>query len=191
LVAKRAFDVAFSLAALLIAAPAVASAALAIRLTSRGPVLYRQERVGWNGRVFTIYKLRTMIDDAESATGPTLACPGDPRITRLGRFLRATKLDEVPQFYNVLRGDMSVIGPRPERPCFVAAFSRSAPEYLHRHAVRPGITGLAQVHGGYRTPFDEKLQYDLAYIAGWTPWLDAWILMRTIRAVLQNLHGEF
>jgi exopolysaccharide biosynthesis polyprenyl glycosylphosphotransferase len=189
--AKRAFDIGFSLAVLVVAAPALAVAAIAIRMTSRGAVLYRQERVGRDGRLFTIYKLRTMVEDAESETGPTLACPGDPRITRLGRFLRATKLDEAPQFYNVLRGEMSVIGPRPERPCFVEEFARQVPEYPRRHAVRPGITGLAQVHGGYRTPFHEKLRHDLDYIAGWTPWLDALVLIRTIRAVLQNLHGEF
>jgi lipopolysaccharide/colanic/teichoic acid biosynthesis glycosyltransferase len=189
-VVKRAFDIAFSLGALAVAAPAVALAALAIKLTSPGPVLYRQERIGRDGSLFTIFKLRTMVDGAENATGPVLARRGDPRITPLGRFLRASKLDEVPQFYNVLRGQMSVIGPRPERPCFVEAFSRHIPDYPRRHGVRPGITGLAQVNGGYLTHVHVKLRYDLTYIARCSFRMDLWILGRTIRAVLENLNGD-
>jgi lipopolysaccharide/colanic/teichoic acid biosynthesis glycosyltransferase len=183
--------VGFSLAALIATAPAVAVAALAVKLTSPGPVLYCQERVGRAGRRFTIYKLRTMVAGAEAETGPILAQRRDPRITWVGRVLRATKLDEVPQFFNVLRGDMSVIGPRPERPCFVEEYCRRIPAYPERHRVRPGISGLAQVHGGYRTHVYVKLRYDLIYVSRQSFWLDLEILARTVRAVAQNLNGEY
>jgi lipopolysaccharide/colanic/teichoic acid biosynthesis glycosyltransferase len=188
---KRFFDVTFSLAALVAAAPAVAVAALAIKLTSPGPVFYDQERVGRGGRRFTIYKLRTMVAGAEDGTGPVLAERRDSRITRVGRALRATKLDEIPQFFNVLRGDMSVIGPRPERPCFVEAYCHHIPAYDERHRVRPGISGLAQVHGGYRTHVYVKLRYDLIYVSRQSFWLDLQIVARTLRAIAQNLNGEY
>jgi exopolysaccharide biosynthesis polyprenyl glycosylphosphotransferase len=184
---KRGGDILFSLIALILGAPVAALAAVAIKLTSRGPVFYRQERVGSAGRPFIIYKLRTMIDGAESETGPTLARSGDPRSTPLGRLLRATKLDEWPQFYNVLRGDMSLIGPRPERPCFVQAYNRHLRGYPLRHVVRPGITGLAQVKGGYLTHVYVKLRYDLTYIHNQSLWLDLWILSRTPLAILRSM----
>jgi lipopolysaccharide/colanic/teichoic acid biosynthesis glycosyltransferase len=177
-------------AALVVAAPVAALAALAIKLTSRGPVFYHQERVGRDGQLFTIYKLRTMVEGAEKETGPTLAWRDDPRSTALGRILRATKLDEWPQFYNVLRGDMSVIGPRPERFCFVQAFGCHIPAYAQRHAIRPGITGLAQVIGGYRTHVYVKLQYDLIYLYNQSLWLDLWILLRTPLAIWQSIKRD-
>ena len=168
----------------------MALAALAIRLTSPGPALYRQERVGCGGRLFVIYKLRTMIEGAENETGPILARRDDPRSTMLGRILRVSKLDEWPQFYNVLRGDMSVVGPRPERPCFVGVFRRHIPAYSQRHTVRPGITGLAQVKGGYRTNVYVKLRYDLIYIHRQSLWLDLWILARTPLTILESIRGR-
>ena len=189
-VAKRCFDVCFSLVALVVGAPVVALAALAIRLTSPGPALYRQERVGCGGRLFVIYKLRTMVEGAENETGPILARRDDPRSTMLGRILRVSKLDEWPQFYNVLRGDMSVVGPRPERPCFVGVFRRHIPAYSQRHTVRPGITGLAQVKGGYRTNVYVKLRYDLIYIHRQSLWLDLWILARTPLTILESIRGR-
>jgi len=189
-VAKRCFDVCFSLVALVVGAPVVALAALAIRLTSPGPALYRQERVGCGGRLFVIYKLRTMVEGAENETGPILARRDDPRSTMLGRILRVSKLDEWPQFYNVLRGDMSVVGPRPERPCFVGVFRRHIPAYSQRHTVRPGITGLAQVKGGYRTNVYVKLRYDLIYIHRQSLWLDLWILARTPLTILKSIRGR-
>src|SRR5262249_54094337 len=188
---KRLFDVSFSSGALIASAPALALAALAVNLASPGPLFYARERVGRGGRRFTIYKLRTMICGAENGTGPVLAQPHDPRITRIGRVLRATKLDEVPQFFNVLRGDMSVIGPRPERPCFVETYCRHIPAYTERHRVRPGISGLAQVNGGYRTHVYVKLRYDLLYVSRQSFWLDLQIVARTLRAIAQNLNGEY
>ena len=174
----------------MVGAPVAALAAVAIRLTSPGPALYRQERVGCGGRLFVIYKLRTMIEGAENETGPILARRDDPRSTMLGRILRVSKLDEWPQFYNVLRGDMSVVGPRPERPCFVGVFRRHIPAYSQRHTVRPGITGLAQVKGGYRTNVYVKLRYDLIYLQRQSLWLDLWILARTPLTILESIRGR-
>jgi lipopolysaccharide/colanic/teichoic acid biosynthesis glycosyltransferase len=187
---KRGGDILFALIALILGAPVAALAAVAIKLTSRGPVFYRQERVGCAGRPFTIFKLRTMIDGAESDTGPTLARCGDPRSTPLGRFLRGVKLDEWPQFYNVLRGDMSVVGPRPERPFFVQAYDRHIRGYSHRHTVRPGITGLAQISGGYLTHVYVKLHYDLVYIRNQSLWLDLGIVLQTPIAIWRNLRAR-
>src|SRR3954471_12705663 len=142
---KRAVEFTAALALLALTAPLLLLAALLIKLTSRGPAFYTQTRVGLGGRPFTIYKLRTMIHKAESLTGPRWSLPGDPRVTRFGQFLRLTHLDELPQLWNVLRGDMSLIGPRPERPEFVPELEQALPGYRKRLAVRPGVTGLAQV----------------------------------------------
>jgi lipopolysaccharide/colanic/teichoic acid biosynthesis glycosyltransferase len=179
---KGVFD--FSAAVLLAipAAPLVAFIALLIKLTSRGPAFYSQARVGKNGRLFTIYKLRTMIDNCESLTGPRWSIPGDPRVTRVGSFLRATHLDELPQLLNVLRGDMSLIGPRPERPEFVPELERALPAYGQRLLMRPGVTGLAQVQQPADTDLDcvrRKLAYDLYYIERVSPWLDLRLLFAT------------
>jgi lipopolysaccharide/colanic/teichoic acid biosynthesis glycosyltransferase len=179
---KNAVD--FLTAALLTipAVPLVVLAALCVRLTSRGPAFYTQTRVGEDGRLFTIWKIRSMIHNCESLTGPRWSMPGDPRVTRVGALLRASHLDELPQLWNVLRGEMSLIGPRPERPEFVPELERELPGYWQRLTVRPGVTGLAQV----QLPPDSdlysvrrKLAYDLYYIRYLSPWLDARLLMCT------------
>lgn len=183
---KRVFDVLFSLAALAVTAPVMLLAALAVKLTSPGPVLYCQERVGQGGRVFRIYKLRTMVRDAERATGPVLAHEYDERITPVGRLLRRTRVDELPQFWNVLRGDMSVVGPRPERLEFAQEFADNIPGYAQRFRVRPGITGLAQVYGDYLTSVYHKLRYDWIYLHRMSLWQDLRILAMTVKTILQR-----
>jgi exopolysaccharide biosynthesis polyprenyl glycosylphosphotransferase len=184
---KRVVDLLFAALGLVLTAPAVAVAALAVKFTSPGPVLFRQERVGQDGRSFTIYKLRTMVVDAEKNTGPVLSAgAADARITPVGKLLRATRLDELPQLVNVLRGDMSMVGPRPERPCFVHRYEVDIPGYRERHQVPPGITGWAQVHGGYAIDAELKLRYDLLYIYNWSPWLDVKILFQTIATVCRR-----
>jgi exopolysaccharide biosynthesis polyprenyl glycosylphosphotransferase len=181
LVFKRALDFLIASMGLVLAAPAMALAALAIKATSTGPVFFRQERVGKSGRPFTIYKLRTMVADAEKSTGPVLSSgASDPRITPLGKLLRASRLDELPQLFNVLRGEMSVVGPRPERPCFVERFEAEIPGYRERHQFLPGITGLAQVNGGYAIDAELKLRYDLLYVYNWSLWLDLQVMFQTV-----------
>lgn len=189
LLTKRIFDIVFSLIALLVSFPFLLAAAIAIRLNSPGPVIYKQERVGKDNKHFYIYKLRTMVRDAEKATGPVLASKGDPRITSVGRILRATKLDEVPQFINVLRGEMSIVGPRPERPNFVEEYAERIPHYNERHRIKPGITGWAQVMGGYHTTVYEKLRYDLMYLYHMSFWLDLKIILLTIWTILKRREG--
>jgi exopolysaccharide biosynthesis polyprenyl glycosylphosphotransferase len=183
-VAKRAFDIALAVVLLVPALPVMALVALAIGLTSRGPVLFLQERVGRDGRRFTMVKFRTMRVDAERETGPVLAAENDPRVTWLGRGLRAARLDELPQLWNVLRGDMSFVGPRPERPVFVGRFEREIQGYAERFKVRPGLTGYAQVNGEYHTSAPTKLKYDLAYIYNRSLWLDLRILSETVKVIL-------
>jgi exopolysaccharide biosynthesis polyprenyl glycosylphosphotransferase len=175
-----------ALAALLAAAvlPICAVAMAAIAATSRGPVLFRQVRVGRAGKPFVMYKLRTMRLDAEAESGPTLASDGDARITPVGRLLRATRIDEIPQLWNVLNGTMSLIGPRPERPEFAERYQREIPGYCERWLVRPGLTGLAQVRGEYHTPPAYKLKYDLAYIYNHSLWLDLRIAAETVKVLL-------
>ncbi|MDQ3815295.1 MAG: sugar transferase, partial [Armatimonadota bacterium] len=179
LAGKRAFDIIVSLTALALGAPLMALAAAAVKLTSPGPIFYRQERVGRGGRPFTIYKFRTMTVEAEVKTGPVLAQRRDPRVTRVGRILRATHLDEWPQFFNVLRGDMSIVGPRPERAYFVQSYCHHIPNYAQRHAILPGLTGLAQISGDGLTHVYVKLHYDLMYAYNQSLWLDLIILART------------
>jgi sugar transferase (PEP-CTERM system associated) len=190
---KRALDVALSLVGLVLSAPLVLLAAAAVKLTSPGSVIYRQNRVGLQGRVFTIYKLRTMRADAEARTGPTWSAVNDSRITPVGRILRKTRLDELPQLWNVLRGDMSVIGPRPERPEFVAELTAAIPFFAHRHVVKPGITGWAQVHQAYAASVEdanEKLQYDLYYIKNLSVWLELVILAETVKTIVRQRGGR-
>jgi sugar transferase (PEP-CTERM system associated) len=186
--AKRAIDIGVAALGLVLALPLVAAIALAIWLTSRGPVLYHQRRVGRHGRIFTVHKFRSMRADAEAQTGPVWACKeGDARVTAVGRWLRRTRLDELPQLWNVLRGEMSFIGPRPERPEFVAALTRQLPFYGQRHVVRPGLTGWAQVRYTYGSTTEdalEKLQYDLYYIKHLSLPLDALIMLETCKTVL-------
>jgi exopolysaccharide biosynthesis polyprenyl glycosylphosphotransferase len=179
---KRLFDLAASALALLILSPFLALVALLVRLTSRGPVLYKQERVGLDGRPFGMIKFRTMVCDAEKRTGPVMCRPDDPRVTRFGRFLRKYSLDEFPQLVNVLRGEMSLVGPRAERPAFVREFVEKIPKYMLRHKVKSGITGWAQVHGLRQdTSIEKRLEYDFYYIQNWTFALDLKILWMTLR----------
>ncbi len=183
---KRALDVAASLAILLLTAPFLAAAALAVKLQDGGPVLYRQARVTRDGRVFNIMKLRTMLVNAE-ARGATWAQAGDPRVTAVGRFLRRTRLDELPQLFNVLRGDMSIVGPRPERPEFTRDLAGQLPLYDERHRVRAGLTGWAQVNYPYGASLDDarsKLSYDLYYVKNFGVVFDLLILVQTVRVVL-------
>ncbi len=187
--ARRLISTTVSLACLLVSLPLIPLIILAIKLSSRGPVLYRQKRVGRNGVIFTCYKFRTMRPDAEADTGPTWANDDDPRVTQVGRFLRRTRLDEVPQLWNVLRGDMGFVGPRPERPEFVEWLSREIPYYHLRHIVRPGVTGWAQVNYQYGASVEEskeKLKYDLYYIKNISLMLDLIIVLKTVKTVLQR-----
>jgi exopolysaccharide biosynthesis polyprenyl glycosylphosphotransferase len=181
---KRAFDILVSSALLLLSLPVLALSAAVIGLSTPGGVFFDQTRVGRDGGAFRLWKLRTMRAGAEEQTGAVLSSPGDPRVTSIGRFLRATRIDEIPQLWNVLMGDMSLVGPRPERPEFTERFSRRVPGYSLRHAVRPGLTGLAQVSGDYATEPEIKLRYDLAYLNNWSFGLDLAILLRTLPVVL-------
>jgi len=184
-VAKRVFDVAFSLAALALLSPILVALAAAVKLTSRGPVLYGQERMGLDGQRFRMMKLRTMRVNAERETGPVWAAAGDARRTPIGAFLRRFSLDELPQFLNVLRGEMSVVGPRPERPVFVERFRRTVPGYMLRHKVKSGVTGWAQVHGlRGNTSLEKRIEYDIEYIERWSFWLDLKIIGLTLVRVL-------
>ncbi len=171
-------------ALLLIGLPLLGLAAGLVKLSSPGPILYRQRRVGRHEEEFTLYKFRTMVADAEAGTGPVLAGLADERITGVGRFLRAMRLDELPQLVNVLTGAMSLVGPRPERPEFVAEYRDSIPGYVERFQVRPGLTGLAQINGGYHTLPEMKLKYDLSYIYNYSLWLDLRVLAETVKVVL-------
>lgn len=186
---RRAADIALALVASLLVAPFIPFVALAVRLDSPGPVLFRQVRVGRGGRPFTLYKFRTMRQDAEKDTGPVWARANDSRVTRFGAFMRRCRIDELPQLFNVLRGDMGFIGPRPERPEFVAELSREVPFYEQRHAVRPGLTGWAQVrfpYGASKADALEKLRYDLYYIKNRAFMLDMEIIARTFSVVLSG-----
>ncbi|HEX4963948.1 MAG TPA: sugar transferase [Thermoanaerobaculia bacterium] len=183
---KRLLDVAGGVLLLLVSLPVLGLCALAVRLSSPGGVTYRQVRVGRGQKPFTLYKLRTMQADAEAESGEVLAQPGDPRLTPIGAFLRRFRLDELPQVFNVLGGSMSLVGPRPERPGFVQRYLAEVPGYAERFSLAPGLTGLAQVNGDYHSSPQNKLRYDLAYMANWSLWLDLSILLRTIKIVLTS-----
>jgi len=179
--AKRAMDVAGATILLLVLALPLAVVALVIRLTSKGPVLYRQERMSLDGSPFVVYKFRSMYDDAEAVTGPVWAGDADPRATPLGRYLRRFDIDELPQLFNVLKGDMSLVGPRPERPYFVEQFKHRFPHYMLRHKVKSGITGWAQVNGWRgNTSLEKRIEFDLYYIENWSLSLDMKILWLTL-----------
>jgi sugar transferase (PEP-CTERM system associated) len=185
--AKRALDVVVATVGLILAAPIMVMVGLGVRLTSPGPALYHQRRTGQNGKPFTVHKFRSMRSDAEAKTGAVWAVAGDPRVTKLGRFLRRTRLDELPQLWNVLRGDMSIIGPRPERPEFVAELTKQIPFFGQRHVVRPGLTGWAQVRHSYGSTVEDalqKLQYDLFYIKHMSVAFDILIMLETVKTVL-------
>jgi lipopolysaccharide/colanic/teichoic acid biosynthesis glycosyltransferase len=184
---KRAIDCALATILLVLASPLLALLAILIRCTSRGPAIYPQVRLGWRDRPFTLYKLRTMQHDCEKLTGPCWALPNDPRVTLVGRFLRATHMDELPQLWNVLRGEMSLIGPRPERPEIIVKLEDSIPHYAERRRVLPGLTGLAQLQLPPDTDLScvrRKLVYDLHYIETASFWLDTRILAGTVFKVL-------
>jgi sugar transferase (PEP-CTERM system associated) len=184
---KRTASLTISIIGLLLSLPLLPFIILAIKLSSPGQVLYRQSRVGLDGKVFSCYKFRTMQSDAEADSGPTWAQDDDPRITRVGKFFRKTRMDEIPQLWNVLRGDMSLVGPRPERPEFVNALNQTIPFYHLRHSVRPGITGWAQVLYRYGSSVEdakEKLRYDLYYIKNLSAGLDLLIFFSTVKIIL-------
>ena len=180
-VVKRAIDIAISSAALLVLALPFCLIAALVKLTSRGPVFYRQERMGLDGKPFMIHKFRSMREDAERESGPVFASHDDPRRTPLGRLLRQTNIDELPQFWNVLKAEMSIVGPRPERPLFVKQFKDRIPQYMLRHKVKAGITGWAQVNGWRgNTSIEKRIEYDLYYIENWSVRLDLKIMWLTV-----------
>ena len=180
-VLKRALDVALSAGGLVVLALPLAAIGAVIRLTSPGPALYRQERMGLDGKRFWVWKFRSMYVDAEQETGPVWASEDDPRCTPIGRFLRRTSLDELPQLWNVIIGDMSLVGPRPERPFFVEQFKHRIPQYMLRHKVKAGLTGWAQVNGWRgNTSLEKRIEYDLYYIENWSVTLDIKILWLTL-----------
>ncbi len=178
---KRALDVGISLAVLTVASPLLLILAIAVKMSSRGPVFYRQERMGLNGLRFNMLKFRSMPVNVEKETGPVWAKPGETRATGIGAFMRRTSLDELPQFINVLKGDMSVVGPRPERPVFIDEFKDRIPRYMLRHMTKAGITGWAQVHGWRgNTSLEKRIEYDLYYIQNWSLTLDLKIMWMTL-----------
>ena len=187
---KRLFDIIFSLLILLIMSPVMIVLAILIKATSPGPIIYKQERVGINGNVFLMFKFRSMAADAESETGAVWASKKDARRTKLGAFMRNTSLDELPQFFNVLTGDMSVVGPRPERPVFVQKFKSDIRGYMLRHKVKSGITGWAQINGRVNISIEKRIEYDLYYIEHWSLWLDLKIIFLTMFkvAICQNAY---
>ncbi len=185
--AKRAIDVVLALPCLVLSAPIFLLAAIAIKLDSKGRVFYSQERVGLAERPFTLYKFRSMVHNAEAESGPVWAGSEDPRVTRVGKILRRFRIDELPQLVNVLKGEMSLVGPRPERPFFVSRFKQTVPYYHLRFAAKPGITGWAQVSYPYAATDEDavqKLQFELYYIKNISPLLDLQILLLTLKIVL-------
>jgi exopolysaccharide biosynthesis polyprenyl glycosylphosphotransferase len=194
---KRALDIILSGVMLIILAPAMVLTAIAIKLTSRGPILFVQKRIGFNKRVFHIYKFRTMVVDAEKklaqlehlneVSGPVFKIKSDPRITAVGKFLRKTSIDELPQLFNVLNGDMSLVGPRPLQMRDYELFTEGGPDWQRcRFSVRPGITCLWQVNGRSSIPFEQWMELDQQYVRKWSLWLDMQILVKTIPAVLKG-----
>ena len=208
--ASRALNLALGTLALIVVAPLLVLIALVMKLTSRGPILYAQTRVGldrrWRstlalrerrledlgGQVFTIYKFRTMRVDAERGSGAVWAQENDPRVTKLGKYMRILRLDELPQFWNVVLGDMNIVGPRPERPSIVSRLREDIPEYQYRHRVKPGITGLAQINQNYDASLDDvrsKVRWDLRYISEQGFWVDVKIMLRTVPSILLKYRG--
>jgi exopolysaccharide biosynthesis polyprenyl glycosylphosphotransferase len=184
---KSIFDLIVSVLTMIIFSPLFLVLALLIRITSKGPVFYRQRRIGLDGHEFEIIKFRSMVNNAEQKSGPVWAEKNDTRVTAIGRFLRRTSLDELPQIINVIKGDMSIVGPRPERPHFVQKFKSYIPKYSERHRVRSGITGWAQVNGlRGQSPIEERTRYDVYYIENWTLWFDIKILIMTFLAIVRG-----
>ncbi len=188
IVLKRILDLVGSGLLVLFCLPFWAIIAVSIKLDSKGPLFYRQERIGHDGRTFDVLKFRTMSPDAEAESGPVWSKQDDPRRTRLGKFLRESNLDETPQFINVFRGEMSLVGPRPERPFFVNEFKKEIPSYMKRHMVKSGVTGWAQVNGWRGdTSIEKRTEFDMWYIENWSLWLDLKILLKTLKAT-ENAH---
>jgi putative colanic acid biosynthesis UDP-glucose lipid carrier transferase len=178
---KAIEDRGLALLLLVLFGPLMLLAAIGIKLSSPGPVFFRQERVSWNNRPFMMLKFRSMPVDAEAGTGPKWAAPGEHRATRLGALLRKTSLDELPQLINVLKGEMSIVGPRPERPCFVDSFKDRIPNYMKKHMMKAGITGWAQVNGWRGdTDLSKRIEHDLFYIDNWSVWFDLRIAFLTV-----------
>lgn len=189
-VLKRTLDIVVATIAVLILWPVMLITALIVKLDSPGPAIYSQIRVGRFGKQFKVHKFRSMRQDAEAKTGPVLAGENDPRITKFGHFMRATRLDELPQLFNVLKGEMSIVGPRPERPFFVEQFIKEKPEYAYRHNVKPGITGLAQIAGKYNTTAYDKLVYDLIYIQNVSVIYDLTLMLQTLKVLITKESTE-
>ncbi|MCY3025367.1 sugar transferase [Aerococcus sp. JJEM-2022a] len=187
---KRGLDIICSLILLIIASPIMLLTAIAIKLTSRGPVFYRQVRITENGKEFEILKFRSMVVDSEVQSGPVIARKNDSRITPVGKFIRAVRIDELPQLINILKGDMSLVGPRPERPFFVDQFQKQNPHYYLRHNVKAGLTGYAQVYGKYASDFNSKLNFDLIYIKTYSLILDMKILLQTIKVLFEKVSSS-
>jgi lipopolysaccharide/colanic/teichoic acid biosynthesis glycosyltransferase len=208
--ASRALNLALGTLALIIVSPVLLLIAIAVKMTSRGPILYAQTRVGldrrWRstlalrdrrledlgGQVFTIYKFRTMRVDAERGSGAVWAQENDPRVTKLGKYMRILRLDELPQFWNVVLGDMNIVGPRPERPSIVSRLREDIPEYQYRHRVKPGITGMAQINQNYDATLDDvrsKVRWDLRYISEQGFWVDLKIMLQTVPSILLKYRG--
>jgi exopolysaccharide biosynthesis polyprenyl glycosylphosphotransferase len=184
---KRTMDLVFTLPGLLVLSPVLLVLALAVRLSSPGPVFFKQERVGRGNKPFMVLKFRSMRMGAEKKSGPVWATKGDSRTTKIGAFMRKTSLDELPQLFNIIKGEMSLVGPRPERPHFVDQFKTMIPRYLERHKVKAGLTGWAQVHGlRGDTPIEERIKYDLWYVENWSVVLDIKILIRTALEVFHH-----
>src|SRR5690625_1125866 len=187
---KRLVDIFISLIMLIITSPIMLITAILIKLTSKGPIFYRQVRVTKGQKEFEILKFRSMRIDAEELSGPVLAQAEDPRVTKVGKYLRSLRIDELPQLFNVLKGDMSLIGPRPERPYFVDQFKEQNPYYYLRHTVRAGITGYAQVYGKYSTDFNSKLKFDLLYIKNYSLMMDIQILFQTVKILFDKVSSQ-
>ncbi|WP_069650409.1 sugar transferase [Caloranaerobacter ferrireducens] len=187
---KRTLDIIISLLGIIITLPIMIIVSIAIKLDSKGDIIYKQERLTVGEKKFYLYKFRTMVQDAEKITGPIIAGKCDPRITKVGKFLRTTRLDELPQLFNVLKGQMSIVGPRPERPYFVDKYSKSSPNYYYRMNVKAGLTGLAQILGKYATSYEEKLKFDLLYIRNYSIILDLKIIMQTIKVLFLKEKSE-
>ena len=187
---KRLMDLIFVIPGIALAAPLMAIAFILIKIQDSGPVLYKQERLTLGGKKFNLIKFRTMVDNAEEKTGPVLAGMDDPRITKIGRVLRASRIDELPQLFNVIKGDMSFVGPRPEREYFYNEFEKDIPQFKYRMSAKAGITGLGQILGKYTTSPKDKLTYDLLYIYDYSILLDIKIIMRTIKIMLKKSSSD-
>lgn len=187
---KRMFDLFLSMMMLIVTLPILLVTALAIRLDSKGPIFYRQTRITRGGKEFGVLKFRSMRQDAEKLSGPVLAQEDDPRVTKVGKIIRSLRIDELPQLFNVLKGEMSIVGPRPERPYFVDQFIERNKYYALRHNVRAGITGYAQVYGKYSTNFTHKLRFDLLYIKNYSIGLDLQILFQTVKILFDKVSSR-